>query len=73
MAKNGILSRSDVVEIMSSSYRPCRWWRAYFKRYGWKWNVIWKDAAEKHYIDITNKDSDLYNYCDGGPREEIEK
>ena len=52
--KNGILSRSDVVEIMASSIRPCRWWRAYFKRYGWKWDVIWKHAAEEHYIDFSH-------------------
>jgi hypothetical protein len=50
--KNGILSRSDVVEVMANSLRPCRWWRAYFKRYGWKWNIIWKHAAEEHLIDM---------------------
>lgn len=48
--KNRILSRSDVVETMASSRRPCRWWRSYFKRYGWKWNIIWKQAAKEGYI-----------------------
>lgn len=53
--KNGILSKCEVVEKMSSSYRPCRWWRSYFKRYGWKWDVIWKHAAEEHFIDMKIK------------------
>lgn len=48
--KNRILSRSDVVEVMANSLRPCSWWRSYFKCYGWKWNIIWKHAAEEGLI-----------------------
>lgn len=53
--KNGILSRSDVVEVMANSLRPCRWWRSYFKRYGWKWDIIWKHAAEEGFIRTENE------------------
>lgn len=38
---------------MSEISKPCSWWRSYFKRYGCKWDIIWKHAAEEHYIDIT--------------------
>lgn len=29
--------------------------RAYFKRYGWKWDVIWKHAAEEGLIRTENE------------------
>lgn len=54
--KNKILSRSDVVEIMAKSFKSCRWWRSYFKRYGWKWDIIWKHAAEDGFIRLGNKE-----------------
>lgn len=50
--KNGILSRSDTVELMAKSSKSCSWWRSYFKRYGWKWDIIWRHAAKEGFIRI---------------------
>lgn len=44
------MSRSDVVERVAKwydtyPYNRCGFWRSYFKRRGWKWNIIWKDLG----------------------------
>lgn len=42
--KNKVLSRSDVVEVMAKysgpNVMPCRWWRSFFKKFGWDWRRI---------------------------------
>ena len=44
------MSHSDVVERVAKwydtyPYNRCGFWRSYFKKRGWKWNVIWKDLG----------------------------
>ena len=58
--KKRVLSRKDIVERVSKWYNEypfnrCSFWRLYFKRRGWKWNVIWKDLGviEETEISIT--------------------
>ena len=48
--KKIVMSHSDVVERVAKwydtyPYNRCSFWRSYFKKRGWKWNVIWKDLG----------------------------
>ena len=48
--KKKVMSRSDIVERVAKFYNEypfnrCGYWRFYFKRRGWKWDVIWKDLG----------------------------
>ena len=51
--KNKILSRSDTVEMMAAhSNMPCRWWRSFFKNFGWRWDLIWKIVTDDRFATI---------------------